>query len=109
MWKRWLKYAKAKVDSVVRSADDELDRKEAELDARTAGKPWLRTDRDTPDFDDVKARIEHEAPTKRDPATKPSGDEAFDLAKQQRAADQRLEDIRASLDLDPDGTPPKKP
>jgi hypothetical protein len=118
-WKRWLKYAKARVDSAVGSADRELDRKEAELEARNAGKPWLSSDRESPTFDDVKARIEHETPpadpkgpkvqpTK--PDVPPSGDPAFDLAVQQKAAAERLAGIRESLGLEgDDAKPPSRP
>ena len=60
-WKRWLKYGKARIDAAVRDIDKDLDRKEAELAAEQAGKPWLTSDRDTPSFDEVKARIEDRA------------------------------------------------
>jgi hypothetical protein len=101
-WRRWLKYAKAKLDSTVRSANDELDRKEAELDARKEGRPWLADDKASPTFDDVKARIEHDHPAPGPTTRTGSGNPDFDLAKQQRAADQRLKDIRDSLGLDDD-------
>ena len=95
-----MKYAKAKLDSSVRSAESELDDAEARLEARRAGKPWLDDDRDTPSYEDVKARIEERAPeTKPTPS---SGDPAFDLEKQRRDAAKRLEDIRDSLGLDDD-------
>jgi hypothetical protein len=101
-WKRWLNYAKAKLDSTVRSANDDLDRKEAELEARNEGKPWLAEDNESPTYDTVKARIEHDSPD-AGPAPRSdtaSNDLAADLAEQQRAADQRLEEIRKSLGLD---------
>nr|MDQ3293255.1 hypothetical protein [Actinomycetota bacterium] len=60
-WKRWLRYAKARVDAAVRSGEKELDRREAELDAEVADKPWLTSDRDSPTFDEAKARIEDRA------------------------------------------------
>ena len=99
-WKRWLKYAKAKLDSSLRSAESELDDAEARLEGRRAGKPWLDDDRDTPSYEDVKARIEERSPRTRPVAD--SGDPAFDLEKQQRDAAKRLDDIRDSLGLDDD-------
>jgi len=93
-WKRWLKYARAKVESVVRSGNRELGRREAELEARQAGKPWLTSDDDSPTFEDAKARIEHESGT--------SGDLAFDHAQQERAAAERLKRIRDHLGVDED-------
>lgn len=100
MWKRWLKYAKAKVETSVRGANETLDRKEAELDARRQGKPWLDEDDGSPSFDSVKARIEAEQPSSSPSTRAGSGDPSFDLAKQQKAADDRLKDIRKELDLD---------
>ena len=90
----------------MRSANDELDRKEAELDARREGKPWLDDDSASPSYDDVKARIEHDHPAPGPTPRSGSGNPDFDLAKQQQAADQRLKDIRDSLGLD-DGKPDK--
>jgi hypothetical protein len=123
-WKRWFKYGKARIDAAVRDIDKDLDRKEAELAAEQAGKPWLTSDRDTPSFDEVKARIEDRAahapgaptapaatPTTRTtsttpttPAASPDADAdaatiAFELAKQNKAAEERLAAIRKSLDL----------
>ena len=106
MWSRWLKYAKAKLDATVRSADRELDRREAELDAEHAEKPWLRGDADSPSYEDVRARIEADAGRPKPP--RPSGEEGFDLAARERAAAQRLAAIRESLDL-PEDDPPAKP
>lgn len=105
MLNRWLKYAEAKVKSVVTSSDDKVAKREARLEAEMAEKPWLRSDGESPSFDDVKARIETEAPTAPKTTTapgKPSGEAAFDLAEQQRAADERLAEIRRSLDIDDD-------
>ena len=95
-WKRWLRYGKAKVDAVVRDVDDALDRKEAELAADRDGKPWLADDDTVPSYEETKARIDATAGTP--PA--PAGDATFDLAEQQREADERLAQIRASLGLD---------
>jgi hypothetical protein len=107
MLNRWLKYAQAKVTSVVKSSDDEVARREARLEAEMAEKPWLRSDSESPTFDEVRERIERETPrpsasatpTTSGSAPKPSGEAAFDLAEQQRAADERLAEIRKSLDL----------
>ena len=102
-WKRWLRYGKARVDGLVRSANKSLDRKEAELEVERAEKPWLHAGGESPSFEEVEARIEHDAGrSTRRPGSGRSGNEAFDLAEQQRAADARLADIRASLDLDGD-------
>ena len=98
MWKRWLRYAKAKLDTTLRETEEELDRREARLEAERTGKPWLGDDRATPSYDDVKERIERTG----GPAPKPSGNEAFDLAEQERAAAERLAEMRESLGLDDD-------
>jgi hypothetical protein len=116
MLNRWVGYAKARVTSLVRSSDDELDRREARLEAELAEKPWLRSDDEAPSFDDVKARIEREsggaddtgpssrpppaAPTPSGPPARPSGEAGFDQAERERAANERLAEIRRSLDLD---------
>ena len=111
-WKRWLRYAKAKIDATVRSGERELDRREAELEAEQAEKPWLASGRDTPSYDEVKARIEHESGAAGAKAPQPSGEPAFDLAEQERAAAERLAGIRESLGLgdkvDDDPKPPPK-
>jgi hypothetical protein len=99
-WRRWLRYAKAKLDDTIRSGDAELDRREAELRAEQAGRPWLTDDDATPSYDEVKARIDAESPASDVP--KPSGDPDFDLAAQERAAAERLAELRKSLDLDKD-------
>lgn len=114
MLNRWLGYAKARVTSFVHASDDELDRREATLEAELADKPWLRSDTDSPDFDAVKARIERETATASgasgsapraqappsDPPRPPSGEAGFDQAERERAANERLAEIRKSLDLD---------
>lgn len=127
-WQRWLKYGKAKLDDALRSGDEELTRREAQLEAEAAEKPWLRSTSDAPSMDEVRARIEHEAaqaearkvaPTAGPPAdgaptssTSPAPStpgEAFDLAEQQRQADERLAAIRSELGLDeaaPGARPP---
>ena len=60
-WRRWLEYAKAKLDSTIADGEADLDRREAELEARAAGKPWLADDAEAPTLDQTRARIEHQA------------------------------------------------
>lgn len=60
-WQRWLRYAKARLDATVREGEAELDRREAELQARSEGKPWLSSSGDAPTLDEARARIEHQA------------------------------------------------
>ena len=105
-WSRWSKYAKAKLDSMVRSGERELDRREAELEVEQAEKPWSRSDADTPSYEDVRARIEADAGGPEAPQA--SGEEGFDLAERERAAAERLVAIRESLGL-PEEDPPPKP
>ena len=102
LWRRWLKYAKAKLDSTLRSADDALDRREAALEAEQAGEPWRRDDRAAPDLDDVSDRIG--AMDGAGVGTPPPSSEelAFEVAEQQRQAAERLAEIRKSLDADKD-------
>jgi hypothetical protein len=97
-WKRWIRYGKAKVAAAARDLDDTVERKEAELQADHADKPWLADDDDAPTFDEATARIE--ATTGR--TGEPSGNPTFDMAEEQRAADERLAEIRRSLGLDDD-------
>ena len=110
--KRWLKYGKARVDAAVHDVEDLLDRKEDELRRDQAGKPWLQGDADVPSYDDATARIEDRLraagiPTQSSPPSPPADDEtvaqlqAFDLAKQQKAADERLASIRESMGITP--------
>jgi len=111
-WKRWLKYGKARVDAAVRDVEDVLDRKEDELRRDQHHKPWLASDDDVPSYDDATARIEERLkaagiPTQTGPPSPPADDEvvakirAFDVAKQQQAADDRLASIRDSLGIKP--------
>ncbi len=58
---RWLKYAKAKLESTVSTGNDELDRLEARQEAERAERPWLGADRDAPSFEEAQARIRWEA------------------------------------------------
>ena len=112
-WQRWLKYGKAKVDAAVRDVDEALDRKEEELRRDQEGRPWIGSDDDVPSYDDATARIEERLkaagiPTQSSPVSPPADDEmvakiqAFDLAKQQKAADDRLASIRDSLGIKPE-------
>jgi hypothetical protein len=96
-WKRWLRYGRAKVDATVRDIDDALDRKEAALEDEARAKPWLADDDAVPTLEDVKRRVEGDEPTPAAPD--------FDLAAQQREADERLAKIRESLGVD---DPPAK-
>ena len=115
-WKRWLKYAKAHLDSALERGNRDLDRREAELEARSAGRPWLDSSSTTPSMEEARARIEHER-SRADraserpsvpspgPVAPPSGiDPGFELREQQRLADERLAHIRGELGLDPDGS-----
>ena len=107
-WRRWVKYGKAKVDDAIKGLDRTLDRKEAELEADERAKPWLSDDDPAPSFDEAKARIE-DATQDVPKAPAGSGNPTFDLAEQQRAADERLAEIRRSLDLDADDPKPPTP
>jgi hypothetical protein len=109
-WKRWLKYGKARVDAAVRDVEDVLDRKEDELRRDQGAKPWLGSDDDVPSYDDATARIEDRLraagiPAQSSPPSPPADDEtvakirAFDVAEQQRKADDRLASIRDSLGI----------
>ncbi len=116
-WERWLKYAKAKVDSTLAKGEAEMDRLEAEQAARAEDRPWLSGTGDAPTFDEAKARIEAQAeaagsgpaptpatpPTpelrKPSPTAAPPGD-TIDFAAQQKAAEERLAQMRAELGLD---------
>ena len=102
-WRRWLKYGKAKLDQAVRDADAALDRKEEELAAERAGRPWLTPSGDTPTLAEVKARIEDAdtaTPTNAG-ADVDAADLALEMEAQRKAAEQRLAEIRKSLDLPP--------
>lgn len=113
-WERWLRYARAKLDDSVRRGHEELDRREADLEARRADRTWLDSDSDAPSFDEARARIEARArragvepppvpdasgrgPTDAGPP--PDGAAAIDLAAQERAAEERLAAIRDELGL----------
>lgn len=71
---RWLDYAKTKVEMAVRSGNRELDELEAEREAATADRPWLRADGDAPTFDEARSRIEWQAEQAARGATPPSPD-----------------------------------
>ena len=105
-WRRWFKYGKAKLDDTVDGLNRTVERKERELHDEQKGKPWLSDADDAPTFEEAKARIEDA--TKDLPKGQPtSGDPTFDLAEQQRAADERLAEIRKSLGVDAPKDPPK--
>jgi hypothetical protein len=102
LWKRWLGYAKTRIDLAVRAGNRQLDRREAELDARRAERPWS-SDAEVPTFEEAQAHIEHRT-AGAGSAPRSSGDPTFDLAEQQRAASERLAEIRRAAGLDPDPT-----
>ena len=60
-WQRWLAYAKAKLDSSLKESEADLDEREARLRAEAEGKPWLSSTSESPTFDEMRARIEHDA------------------------------------------------
>jgi hypothetical protein len=98
-WQRWLRYAKAKVDATVQDRERELDRREAELEARAEERPWLASSGDAPTFDEAKARIEHQAGETGVAPPGGTGDDAFDVEAQRRAGADRLAAIRDELGL----------
>jgi len=100
IWKRWLKYGRTYLDTALRRGNEELDVREAELEARAAERPWMKSSGDVPTVDEVRARIENDAAASAAPAG--DGEEAglaFDRAEEQRRADERLERIRRELGL----------
>lgn len=98
-WERWLKYARAKLDDTVKQGNEELDRREAELEARRQERtPWAG-DGDTPTFEEAKARIEHQA------GTSPSGAPEIDFAAQEKATKERLAAMRKELGLEDPPSP----
>lgn len=124
---RWLKYAQAKLNSVVSSSNAELDDLEAEQAARAADKPWLSSDGDAPTLEEARARIEWEADEQRrraeaevDAAESPDDALArvdaapdpevvraqIELDRQARESKERLEQIRKELGVDAPDTPP---
>src|SRR3954447_21670491 len=98
-----MKYGRAKLDDVLKRGNEELDQLEAEREAEQADRPWLASTDDTPRLEDVRARIQHDA---GQPATPAGPEEGFDLAEQQRLADDRLAKIRDELGLGPGEQPP---
>ena len=60
-WQRWLRYAKAKLDSTLKESEADLDEREAQMRAEAEGKPWLSSESEAPTFDEMRARIEHDA------------------------------------------------
>lgn len=135
---RWLKYAKARLDSAVGQGNASLDRLEAEREADLADKPWLRSDGEAPTLDEARARIEWEAERQRraaagDPAAPaapaapptpaPSGPRApedvaadaeqeqarLELARREQASADRLAQIRAELGVEAPAVPADEP
>lgn len=73
---RWLKYARARIDSAVGSGNESLDRLEAEQEAKRADKPWLASDSAAPTFDEARARIAWEADQQAKQADRHGAEEA---------------------------------
>lgn len=69
---RWMKYARARIESAVGKGNQELDRLEAERQADLADRPWLAADGDAPTLDEARARIRWEA--EQAAAAKPGAD-----------------------------------
>lgn len=71
---RWMKYARARLDAALKSGNRELDRREAELEADRADRPWLGDEEDVPTVDEVAARIrwEREEAERRAQAGRPT-------------------------------------
>lgn len=57
--RRWIEYAKSKAQAGLASGHEELDRREAELEARRAHRPEM-SDNVEPSIDEVRAKIEWE-------------------------------------------------
>lgn len=104
-WERWIRYAKAKLDDSVQRGNEEMDRREAELeDRRRERTPWAKdptADGDAPTFEEAKARIEHQAGTRAGATDGPE----IDFAAQERATQERLAAMRKELGLDEDPPP----
>jgi hypothetical protein len=117
---RWLKYAQAKLESMVSSSNTELDQLEAEQAARAEGKPWISSDGDAPTLDEARARIEWEAEEQRRraeasgaapsssvpgaPVEAPDPDvlrAQLELDRRARESAERLEAIRKELGVEP--------
>ncbi|MEJ7583871.1 MAG: hypothetical protein WKF43_07230 [Acidimicrobiales bacterium] len=93
-----MKYGQARLRAALAEGHATLERREADLEAEAADKPWLRSTSTTPTVDEVKARIEHDTG-----ASDAGPDRDFDLSEQRRQADERLAAIRSELGL---GDPP---
>ena len=63
--RRWMDYAKARLDAAVGKGNDELDRLEAEREADLVDRPWLAAEGDAPSLDEARARIAREADQQR--------------------------------------------
>ena len=120
--RRWLAYARTKVESTLKTANRDLDELEAQREAATADRPWVRSDTEAPTFDEAKARIEWEAaqaargadtdppsaPAPSDSPSSPTGQDAetvaaqLELEERQRESAARLDAIRAELGIEPD-------
>jgi hypothetical protein len=73
---------------LLKAGEDELDKREARLEAEAAGKPWLTSTSDAPTFEEAKARIEHMAretgvgpkPEEQDDGAGPSAERPMDTS-----------------------------
>ena len=115
---RWMKYARARIDSAVGQGNRSLDRLEAEREADLADKPWLRSGTEAPTLDEARARIEWEAERQRKAAAPPPATPAtpedptaeqaaakVELEAQQRKSADRLDQIRKELGVDEPADP----
>ena len=115
---QWVNYAKTKLESAVGRSNAELDRLEAERAAEAADKPWLVSDSEAPTLDEARARIEWEArqqadrsaeagtdapqsaeaPSPQDVGATAEAEQArLELDQRQKAAAERLDQIREEL------------
>ena len=103
---RWLKYAQAKVNDALDSGNRELDRLEAEREARAADEPWLSADGEVPTLDEARARIQHQADEPEPDLSKVRAE----LDRRSRDAADRLDAIRKELGVEaPPPNPPAPP
>ena len=101
---RWMKYGRAMLDDVLKRGNEELDQREAELEAERPSGPWAhQTSEHAHAATTCGERIAHDA---GQPAPPASPEEGFDLAEQQRKADDRLAKIRDELGLGDEEPPP---
>jgi hypothetical protein len=88
-----MKYGRAKLDDMLKQGNEELDRREAEREVDAAERPWAHSTSEVPTLDEVRQRIDPDAP-----AATPD-EERVELDAQQREAEDRLAKIREELGL----------